>query len=114
MDKVAIENLGPQGFARSLREEKTLKLPHALVPGPRVQEAVRRGSYRDQAVGILGNDAAGNMAMTRRTFWPKVVFGGEKLPRAEEVRQLHEHAHHVCFIANSVKTEVVVSPLDLA
>ena len=67
-------------------------------------------SYRDKAVGVLGKDAAGNMAMTRVTLRPEVVFGGEKVPGAEEVRQLHERAHHVCFIANSVKTEVAVEP----
>jgi organic hydroperoxide reductase OsmC/OhrA len=67
-------------------------------------------SYRDQAVGVLGKDAAGNMAMTRVTLRPEVAFGGEKPPSPEEVRQLHERAHHACFIANSVKTEVVVQP----
>jgi len=71
-------------------------------------------SYRDQAVGILAKDAAWDLAITRVTLRPEVVFGGEKLPNTEEVRQLHEQAHHVCFIANSVKTEVVVSPLDPA
>jgi len=68
-------------------------------------------SYRDQAVGVLGKDAAGNMAITKVTLRPEVAFGGEKVPSAEEVRQLHERAHHLCFIANSVKTEVVVEPL---
>jgi organic hydroperoxide reductase OsmC/OhrA len=28
----------------------------------------------------------------------------------EEVAQMHEQAHHACFIANSVKTEVIVEP----
>jgi organic hydroperoxide reductase OsmC/OhrA len=27
-----------------------------------------------------------------------------------EVAQIHEQAHHACFIANSVKTEVIVEP----
>jgi organic hydroperoxide reductase OsmC/OhrA len=67
-------------------------------------------TYRDQAVGVLGKDAAGNMAMTKVTLRPEVTFSGEKDPTSDEIRQLHERAHHACFIANSVKSEVVVEP----
>ena len=48
--------------------------------------------------------------MTKVTLRPRVAFSGEKMPTPEEVRQLHDRAHHNCFIANSVKTEVVVEP----
>jgi organic hydroperoxide reductase OsmC/OhrA len=66
--------------------------------------------YRDQAVGILGKDQTGSLAMTRVTLRPQVRFGGEKKPTPEELAQMHDQAHHACFIANSVKTEVVVEP----
>ena len=66
--------------------------------------------YRDRAAGVLGKDAAGNLAMTKVTLRPEVAFGGEETPGPDELRQLHERAHHACFIANSVKTEVVVEP----
>ena len=66
--------------------------------------------YRDEAVGVLGKDAEGRLAITRVTLRPRVTFGGERTPTPEELRQLHEQAHHACFIANSVKTEVVVEP----
>jgi organic hydroperoxide reductase OsmC/OhrA len=65
-------------------------------------------AYRDQAVGILGKDQAGRLAMTNVTLRPQVRFGGEKTPTTEELAQMHDQAHHACFIANSVKTEVVV------
>ncbi len=65
-------------------------------------------SYRDQAVGILAKDAAGNLAITQVTLRPEIQFSGEKQPTAEELRRLHDQAHHACFIANSVKTEVII------
>lgn len=46
--------------------------------------------------------------MTKVTLQPRVTFGGEKMPDPEELRQLYDRAHHACFIAHSVKTEVVV------
>jgi organic hydroperoxide reductase OsmC/OhrA len=66
--------------------------------------------YRDEAVGILATDPAGRLAITRVTLRPRVQFGGEKTPTAEETAAMHDQAHHVCFIANSVKTEVTVEP----
>ena len=69
-------------------------------------------AYKDQAVGVLDKDAAGNLAMTRVTLRPQVAFGGEKVPSPEELWQLHERAHHACFITNPVKTEVLVEPQD--
>lgn len=65
-------------------------------------------AYRDEAVGVLAKDAAGRLAITRVTLRPVVAFGGATAPGPDELRQLHDHAHHACFIANSVKTEVVV------
>jgi organic hydroperoxide reductase OsmC/OhrA len=66
--------------------------------------------YHDEAAGVLAKDAAGRLAMTKVTLRPQVTFGGEKTPSPEELHQLHDQAHHTCFIANSVKTEVVVEP----
>jgi organic hydroperoxide reductase OsmC/OhrA len=66
--------------------------------------------YVDNAVGVLAKDTAGNLAVTRVTLRPEVRFGGDKQPTGEELRRLHDQAHHACFIAHSVKTEVVVEP----
>jgi organic hydroperoxide reductase OsmC/OhrA len=35
--------------------------------------------------------------------------GGTKIPSASEIARLHETAHEHCFIANSVRTEIVVT-----
>ena len=66
--------------------------------------------YHDEAVGVLAKDEAGRLAITKVTLRPVVRFGGEKQPTLEELNRLHDQAHHACFIANSVKTEVVVEP----
>jgi len=66
-------------------------------------------SYRDEASGVLGKDAEGKEAMTRVTLRPAVRFSGAA-PSAEDHVKLHEKAHERCYIANSVKTEVIVEP----
>src|SRR5262245_9337157 len=69
-------------------------------------------SYEDQAVGHMEKNADGKLAVTRCELRPRVVFSGSNQPNKDELAKLHEQAHHVCFIANSVKTEVTVHPLD--
>lgn len=75
--------------------------------------AAKRGfvvdRYEDVANGELGRNAEGRYAMTKVTLRPKVTFSGEKLPTAEELDALHHKAHEECYIANSVKTEVVIA-----
>ena len=39
----------------------------------------------------------------------KIIYSGEKLPAPAEEEKLHHLAHEQCFIANSIKTEVIVS-----
>jgi organic hydroperoxide reductase OsmC/OhrA len=74
--------------------------------------AAQRGyvvdSYRDHALGLLGRDADGRIAMTRITLRPAIAFGGERRPDAAELDAIHHTAHERCYIANSLKTEVVV------
>jgi organic hydroperoxide reductase OsmC/OhrA len=65
-------------------------------------------SYSDTAVGQMEKNAEGRLAITRVTLEPQVRFSGERLPTAEELRKLHDQAHHDCFIANSVRTVVTV------
>jgi organic hydroperoxide reductase OsmC/OhrA len=64
--------------------------------------------YTDAATATLGKNADGKIAVVMATLAPKVTFAGDKRPTAEEYAKLHERAHHACFIANSVKTQVEV------
>jgi organic hydroperoxide reductase OsmC/OhrA len=65
--------------------------------------------YRDEASGVLAKNAEGRLAMTQVTLRPAVTFAGGK-PTPEQFAQLHHETHGRCFIANSVKTEVIVEP----
>jgi organic hydroperoxide reductase OsmC/OhrA len=65
--------------------------------------------YVDRAAGVLDKNAEGKLAMTRVTLKPSVTFSGTQ-PSGADVRALHQAAHARCFIASSVKTEVVVEP----
>lgn len=66
--------------------------------------------YKDNAEGILGKDADGKLAMTKVTLRPEVEFGGDNIPSREHIVALHHLAHEKCFIANSVKTVVMIEP----
>ena len=68
-------------------------------------------SYEDEAVGVMARNAERRLAVTRVTLRPRVVCGGDRQPAAEELRELHHAAHEACFIANSVRTEIVCEPV---
>lgn len=63
--------------------------------------------YSDEAVGQMGKDDRGKIAVTRITLSPEIVFTGRQ-PSADELAGLHHEAHERCFIANSLRGEVVV------
>ncbi len=65
--------------------------------------------YRDEASGVLAKNAEGRLAMTQVTLRPVVTFAGAK-PTPEQFAQLHHDTHERCFIANSVKTEIILEP----
>lgn len=67
-------------------------------------------AYRDHAVGSMGADDAGRVALTRVTLRPHVVFGAGTAVARELLDELHHEAHEACFLARSVRTEIAVEP----
>ena len=67
--------------------------------------------YLDAAVGVMAKNAEGRLAITRVTLRPEVAFSGARLPSHAEIERLHHEAHEACYIANSVKSEVVCEPV---
>ncbi len=66
--------------------------------------------YEDDAVGMLEKNEQGRVAITRVLLQPLVTFGAGNKPTVDELQQLHEKANRDCFIANSVKTKIIVEP----
>jgi organic hydroperoxide reductase OsmC/OhrA len=64
-------------------------------------------NYVDPAYGVMDKDSEGRMAITRIVLRPEIGFAGEA-PDADALVRMHEQAHHHCYIANSLKAEVVV------
>ncbi len=74
--------------------------------------AAKRGfaptQYRDRAVGTMTKNEHGVAWVSRVVLSPTINYAGTP-PDAEQLAALHAAAHHECFIANSVKTEIVVN-----
>ena len=73
------------------------------------RDGFRIDDYRDDAVGVMGKTAAGKVMMSKVTLNPHIVFSGEKKPTPADIERLHHRAHEECYIANSVKSEVVIA-----
>jgi organic hydroperoxide reductase OsmC/OhrA len=67
-------------------------------------------SYADEAEGVMEKNAAGRLAMTKVTLRPLVRFSGARLPDRAALDALHHAAHAECFIAASIRSEVVLEP----
>ena len=65
--------------------------------------------YQDEAEGRMETDERGKSSITRVTLRPRIRYAGQK-PTEQEEDQMHREAHETCFIANSVRTTVVVEP----
>ncbi len=69
--------------------------------------------YRDAAEGIMEKNADGELWVSKVTLHPEIRYQGRQ-PTPAEREHLHHAAHQVCFIANSVKTEIVVEEREAA
>ena len=65
-------------------------------------------SYLDEAYGLLERVERRKLAVTRIGLRPRIAFSGPKLPTPSELADLHHQAHEECYIANSLKAEIMV------
>lgn len=64
-------------------------------------------AYVDKAIGLMEQTADGKIWITKVTLKPRISFSGDKIPSLAKLEKMHHQSHEQCFIANSVKTEVV-------
>jgi organic hydroperoxide reductase OsmC/OhrA len=76
--------------------------------------AAKRGfvvdSYVDEAEGEMGELEKGRLAVTRVVLRPRVTYVSP--PDSATEAAMHHQAHEDCYIANSVRTEVLVEPVS--
>jgi len=74
--------------------------------------AAKRGivvdKYLDTATGTMEQDDRGRTSITKVVLRPDAMYSGENIPNMDAVQKIHEQAHQLCFIANSVRSAVVI------
>ncbi len=65
--------------------------------------------YDDESIGVMTKNEKAVPWVSLVTLNPQIIFSGDKLPTPTDEKNLHHLAHEQCFIANSIKTEVVVN-----
>lgn len=63
--------------------------------------------YHDRAIGEMNADADGVPWISKVTLRPAIEWS-EAAPTREKIEQIHELAHQQCFIARSVRSEIVI------
>ncbi|WP_290523840.1 OsmC family protein [Alcanivorax sp.] len=76
-------------------------------------EAAREGlsvaSYDDDPSAVLGQNDQARIFVKQIKLQPLVTFNGQQ-PDIGQIQALHQRAHEKCFIAQSVKSEVIIEP----
>lgn len=69
-------------------------------------------SYEDSAEGFMTRNEQGSLWISQIILRPHIRWHGETTPSPEDLERLHHRAHEQCFIANSIRTEVIVQPAN--
>lgn len=64
--------------------------------------------YMDEAIGTMARNDRNRLYVSKIVLNPDVTFRGKKQPTELELDALHHRAHEECYIANSVKAEIIV------
>jgi organic hydroperoxide reductase OsmC/OhrA len=66
-------------------------------------------SYADNAVGEMATLEDGRQWLAKITLDPHIDWLGDKIPTDAELADLHLRSHRECYIANSIKSEIVIA-----
>ena len=70
--------------------------------------------YEDDAVGVMTKNERGVPWVSAVTLNPKISWGGPGAPDDATLARLHHEAHELCYVAQSVKTEITVAGIPAA
>jgi hypothetical protein len=101
--EAAVLESGQRGSRRSVRGSD-FELPHVDA-----QRGLEVTSYEDDAIGVMTKNERGIPWVSSVALRPRVMFNGPR-PAPEVEADLHHKAHEGCYIANSVKTDIRVTP----
>ena len=65
-------------------------------------------SYEDNAVGEMATMEDGRQWISKITLDPQIEWISDKQPTDAELAAMHHEAHEICYIANSIRSEIVV------
>ena len=68
-------------------------------------------SYEDDAVGTMTKNERGVPWVSSVVLSPRIVYAGTR-PTPDVESKLHHEAHEQCYIANSVKTDILVATVQ--
>lgn len=75
------------------------------------REGFNIAAYTDNAVGEMAKTDAGKEWMAKIMLDPQIEWLGDT-PTDEQLAKLHHDAHEMCYIANSIKSEIVVKGFE--
>lgn len=67
-------------------------------------------SYEDAAQGVMTPNEKGKLFLSRITLSPRMVFSGPTLPDEAQVAAIHREAHGECYVAHSLRAEIIIDP----
>lgn len=73
------------------------------------KEGFQADRYEDEAVGVMTKNERGVPWVSTVTLRPRIAWGRAKQPSPADLERLHHQAHEQCFMAQSVKTQVLVA-----
>lgn len=65
-------------------------------------------AYEDEAEGGMSPNAAGKLYISTITLRPRITFDGPADPAV--VDQVHHLAHDECYLAHSVRADILIQP----
>lgn len=65
-------------------------------------------AYEDEAEGVMAPNAAGKLYVSTITLRPRITFDGPA--DTAVVDEVHHLAHAECYLANSIRGDVIIQP----